>query len=55
MKVVYLAHPYGGDKRNIEDAKKYVEALVVKNPSVVLRSNSVYGRYESLSGAFETL
>lgn len=28
MKVIYLAHPYGGDEQNVEDAKRIVKELV---------------------------
>lgn len=38
MQVVYLAHPYGGDEKNVEDAKQMVKRLVQKFPQTVFLS-----------------
>lgn len=38
MKVVYLAHPYGGDEANVEDAKQITRQLVKKFPGTVFLS-----------------
>lgn len=38
MKVVYLAHPYGGDERNVEDAKRLVKGLLTQYPPAVFLS-----------------
>ena len=38
MRVIYLAHPYGGDERNVEDAKQIVRKLVQKFPGTVFLS-----------------
>lgn len=38
MKVVYLAHPYGGNEANVEDAKQIVRQLVKKFPGIVFLS-----------------
>lgn len=38
MRVVYLAHPYGGDEANVEDAKQIVCRLVKKFPGIVFLS-----------------
>lgn len=32
MRLVYLAHPYGGDEKNVEDAKQTVRRLVKQFP-----------------------
>lgn len=38
MKLVYLAHPYGGDEKNVEDAKQIVKQLVKEFPERVFLS-----------------
>ena len=38
MRVIYLAHPYGGDEKNVEDAKRIVKELVKKYPDKVFLS-----------------
>ena len=38
MRVIYLAHPYGGDEKNVEDAKQIVRQLVKKFPGIVFLS-----------------
>lgn len=38
MKLVYLAHPYGGNKANVEDAKQIVRQLVRKFSGIVFLS-----------------
>lgn len=38
MRVIYLAHPYGGDERNVEDAKQLVRRLVKEFPGRVFLS-----------------
>ncbi len=38
MIAVYLAHPYGGDENNVEDAKQMVKRLVKKFPETVFLS-----------------
>ena len=38
MKVFYLAHPYGGDEKNVEDAKRIVKKLVKECPHTVFLS-----------------
>ena len=38
MRTVYLAHPYGGDENNVEDAKQMVKRLVKKFPETVFLS-----------------
>ena len=38
MRVVYLAHPYGGNEANVEDAKQIVRQLVKKFPGMVFLS-----------------
>jgi hypothetical protein len=38
MKLIYLAHPYGGDENNVEDAKQMVKRLVKKFPETVFLS-----------------
>ena len=38
MRLVYLAHPYGGDEKNVEDAKRIVKKLVKECPHTVFLS-----------------
>lgn len=38
MRLIYLAHPYGGDEKNVEDAKQMVRRLVQKFPGTVFLS-----------------
>ena len=33
MRLVYLAHPYGGNEENVEDAKRIVKKLIKKFPN----------------------
>ena len=38
MRLVYLAHPYGGNEENVEDAKRIVKNLIKKLPNTVFLS-----------------
>ena len=38
MRLIYLAHPYGGDEKNVEDAKQLVRRLVKEFPGRVFLS-----------------
>ena len=38
MKLIYLGHPYGGDEKNVDDAKQMVKRLVKKFPETVFLS-----------------
>lgn len=38
MRVIYLAHPFGGKQENVEDAERLVRLLVKKNPDCVFLS-----------------
>lgn len=38
MRLIYLAHPYGGNERNVEDAEQMVKRLVKKFPETVFLS-----------------
>lgn len=38
MKVVYLAHPFGGKQENVENAERLVKQLIKKYPDCVFLS-----------------
>lgn len=38
MRLIYLAHPYGGNEKNVEDAKQTVKRLVQKFPGTAFLS-----------------
>jgi hypothetical protein len=38
MRLVYLAHPYGGDEKNVKDAEKMVKQLIKEHKDTVFLS-----------------